>query len=879
MINKYSQVKIYTKSNNLFDKHNILKLFKEQYSGANVVTVVPSATNMINTENVNDEPMFISPLSDLYTLDNIYESFLEKHPDIDRELFYSIDKEVQYKMPPPDNDKKAFFIKYINGSNVLSFKDFSINLNMIKGLTFVHSNPENMGGKSNMFKLFQILMWGKFFKANEYSTYKDIFNRYATTDRCHIEGMISIAGEDYFIRRNFIKKGASITQDFNLYKITEKDADTAILFQDGETYFLDMKKGKKHEDAFYAKNLYGKDANETQKVLKNLVGDIDEFIKVSMFDEFTFNNLLLSQNTERTRVFYNLFLGDVFEKKLQIAKQLYKEFVEKNNLKKNMIDVLNTQNDEYAETITKKTPSVDILTGEIESLTAKKDTLLKQINELNFQIKPIDIDVSTASASNIAVFKEKINSLNRDIESFYTTLSSLDCGGDVGELNTKKSELTKYLNDLTEEKMAFKVDEKLLNAKSTVENIVNRLKSNSFTNDEHFSTMEDTEIALIKEYKEMEAKREYMLNMYKNLSTAKNELVNNLQPDILCPHCNKVISSTQDEINHLDKEINEVIKQGNAIKNTLAALTEKINAVKTKYDDMLLNVNSHIESSISSTNDFFNKRFAEIKTQIQAIDEMLSNHNRKEKTQIEISKKQYEITQLNDTINKIEANKDAILFNEDLKNRINTLSSSVKEIDIQINHTNKTYYELISTIKTLKERIAENKAVIESYETLLIKDKVYSFYVSAHDKDGIVKFLIKKVIPIINDELSYLLAEMDFDAYVEYEDDKYINYYFKRDGQITNLKGISGCERYIVLCALYLINIKFSRLNLSNIIVFDEVFGAIASVNLPHIYGIIDEYRKLFANVFIITHRTDFEIGDAQVIEITKEDNFSTINI
>lgn len=885
MITNKSNIKVYTDAKNAFDKQQIMELFKQKYGkDINVPTIVPVASSP--NQSV-DEPSFISPLSDMYSIEKIYEKYLSENPNIDSLLFYEIDKEIEYKLPKTEPDKKSFAIKYINGVDILSFKEFSINLNMIKGLNFVHSIPENMGGKSNMFKLFQILLWGKFFKANEYSTYKDIFNRYSKTDTCFIEGMISISGEDYFIHRKFIKKGNSISQDFNFYKITEKNPDTAILFQDGQTYFLNIKNVKDDTDVIYAKNLYGKDANETQKVLKTLIGDVDEFIKVSMFDEFTFNNLLLSQNTERTRVFYNLFLGDVFENKLAIAKQLYKDFIEKNKLKNFDVNDVNNEIESFEKSIVDKTPMIDVLKQEIVSLEQKKDVINNNIRELNEKIQPLHygIDTSMTTPQYLQTQLSQKQGIEQKLAELQNALSKLVAENtdniSVEQLNKKRDDYNADLNTLMSEKLTVTVSDEDKAKRDAIEQMVNFLKNDAiYKNSDPLNTFTDDEIKTFNELRTKEIQRNELLNTYKNISNELKNIQDNSNPDILCPHCGENISSiSKSHESDLNKHLNEIKQNGVTLKNEITLLTDKIALYQKKYNNLLKDINTSIDNHIKSRNEYYTKAFEIIKEQIANVNAQLDRYAKIDKLKLDIDENKRKLDVVIETLTKLEKNKEIIRLNGEIKTKIDDEYKKLKEIDSQLMGVNRQLIEVQTEIKTLTQRIDENKKKLKQFESLLEKDRVFNFYITAHDKDGIVKYLIKQVIPIINTELSTLLADNDFEAYVEYEDEKYINYYFKRDGQISNLKGISGCERYIVLCALYLINIKFSRLNLSNIIVFDEVFGAVASVNLPLIYGILDEYRKLFPNVFIITHRNDFEIGDANIIEIEKQDNFSTIQI
>ena len=103
-------------------------------------------------------------------------------------------------------------------------------------------------------------------------------------------------------------------------------------------------------------------------------------------------------------------------------------------------------------------------------------------------------------------------------------------------------------------------------------------------------------------------------------------------------------------------------------------------------------------------------------------------------------------------------------------------------------------------------------------------------------KNGISKLVLSSVIPIINYELARLLDEVcDFDIELEMNNKNEVDFNIIKKNVTKKLKSGSGLETTLASLALRCVLGRISTLPKPNIIVFDEVLGKVANINLDYV--------------------------------------------
>lgn len=211
----------------------------------------------------------------------------------------------------------------------------------------------------------------------------------------------------------------------------------------------------------------------------------------------------------------------------------------------------------------------------------------------------------------------------------------------------------------------------------------------------------------------------------------------------------------------------------------------------------------------------------------------------------------------------------------------------VVKADIRLDelHKEKSGYETektknLSEIKSLNEKIDESNNNIQKIEDEYEKDKVYKKYLEIFGKNGLTKVIMKKMIPVINSELSRLLSESaHFRVEVIVNDKNEVEFdMIDNETQIRKpMVSGSGFEKTIASLALRSVLSKISSLPKPDVMVFDEVFGKVSNENLEKVFEFFDKIKKYFPKIFVITHNELISQWSSKSISITKDNNISKV--
>lgn len=133
---------------------------------------------------------------------------------------------------------------------------------------------------------------------------EEIFNRFTDKDKVSVRGEITIDGEDYIIARTIERKKAK-SGEWNVK--TELD------------FFKKLADGQ-------LQNFTGEQRRETEKFIKNSIGEQEDFLTTILTTATNLEDLLESKPTARGQVLTK-FLGlEFLKKKEETGKELYSEF-------------------------------------------------------------------------------------------------------------------------------------------------------------------------------------------------------------------------------------------------------------------------------------------------------------------------------------------------------------------------------------------------------------------------------------------------------------------------------------------------------------------------------------------------------------------------
>jgi DNA repair exonuclease SbcCD ATPase subunit len=345
------------------------------------------------------------------------------------------------------------------------------------------------------------------------------------------------------------------------------------------------------------------------------------------------------------------------------------------------------------------------------------------------------------------------------------------------------------------------------------------------------------------------------------------------------------LEATENSILHLRDKYSQLNDKVEGLKASIA--DEKVSARVKKLDILSHQIKANL-AAIEGEKEFFTKN-DDCPTCRQLIDkafksEVIAGKDR----QIDEIKEglvklteQYETStkELNDIMSVQNTIQQKSLELHALATNATSLMKYAKDLKKEIESTAETM-STEDTREKLQELIDKNEALIDQYNELVDKEKVYIVALSLLRDDGIKSRIIKQYVPVINKFINKYLAAMDF--FVNFELDENFNETIKsRHRDEFSYASFSEGEKMRINLAVLFTWRAISKLRNSastNLLIMDEVLDGSLDGNGT------DEFLKILSglventNTFIISHKTD-QMYDKfnSVLKFEKHKNFSRI--
>ena len=261
-------------------------------------------------------------------------------------------------------------------------------------------------------------------------------------------------------------------------------------------------------------------------------------------------------------------------------------------------------------------------------------------------------------------------------------------------------------------------------------------------------------------------------------------------------------------------------------------------------------------------------------------DEYEKNKLIKEKYEVSIESCDLKISSLKDKIKRWEEIQDKIQENQKIDSMLIKADVRLDELDLQKNKINTLISNNEFTIKSLEEKIDNNKKTIIKIQEEEEKEKIYKIYLELFGKNGISKIIMKTMMPLINSELQRLMEDSSyFKLEIRISDKNEVEFVMIDNGTGVEKLMVSGSgyERSIAALALRSVLSKICSLPKPNVIVFDEIFGKISNDNLEMVAEFFIKIKEYFDKIFVITHSPLVSQWGDCVVKIKKENNVSKV--
>ena len=731
-----------------------------------------------NGDKISLASDIITNIQDPKFQQSLFKEFLEikKIEDIDFDKLIDIDKRVNAFIDFDTYSKyKPYKIKYLKWDNYLSYgKGNYFDFTKLKGLVLLTGQPENTSGKTTL--AIDLLRFALFGKAEKSPTLDSVFNTYLEEEtEVKVEAGIEIEGCDYVIRRTITRP--------TLKKRTAKSKAKQ------KVEYFRLINGDYEE----IENCEGESGTQTNNIIRETVGNVEDFDLVISATAYSLGNLLRMGQTDKGKLF-SRWLGLMsIEEKEKIAKDLWKKesaqllsnHYNKATLESEITDmktVIDNDNKRIIECQDKLNKSSD----KLENYNKEKIDIIKNRKQIKEELIKIDV----------ATIENRMSLLNTDLTN------------NRGKMSVKKE---RYM----------------------------QIKDSVFDTDAYNKIKEEQRQIEI-EQAELRTK----------ITTLKedNKRIEGLIEKKTCPTCGHEIDLTEQNsfIEKNNALINQMVSKGVENKNKLTKIIEQINIMEVKRSEE--NELNRLKPEMSA-----------IKVQIDNIKLQLN----------ELARQKEEI----------ETNKENIRYNNEIDNKIRLVDENIRVEtrlkEEQIREIQNFKNEVTSYTKQIEERNNVIKKLTEEEKLI----RLWNCYNELVGKNGIIKLVLKRALPILNNEIERLLNGLcDFEVKLSIDDSNKVCIDLIRDGVSMNLEtAASGWENTVSSIALRsaLSNIcVFAR---PNIVTYDEVLAGVSSENAENIFKLFGRILPNYDCIIHICHDTTLQDYHNKTLIVTKENNISKV--
>ena len=453
-----------------------------------------------------------------------------------------------------------------------------------------------------------------------------------------------------------------------------------------------------------------------------------------------------------------------------------------------------------------------------ESLLQEKEAFILQNGELQKEQEKIQQEQKTLS--------DKIQTTQNHLYELVGAKNKIDDSLlkiDITTLDTEIQNLT----------------EKGINKKNEIASIDNEINAINIGN---FST--DAYDAMVNKKTELSSKRSSLLTEYRYIS----QQIDSLKKSEYCPTCGRKLDNVNHDaqISALTVNLSQIETEGKTIANEIEKLTEQITSMAESRDNFLKKSNLSIKKSACEVQ--IEQMRNTLKDRMQLKNDYLKNKEAIDKNnQIDLSIR----------------NEEAIL--QGYKNTVDTNTQYLTNISNKITCNEKSINDIMNMLQKLQEEI-----VIE---------KNWKIYLDMIGKNGITKMVLRKALPIINAQVSYLLSDIcDFNVEISINDKNEVNFLIINDGEISDISSGSGFEQTAAALALRFILAKNSVLPKLSYIVLDEIYGLVADDNLDKMHVLLDKVKSDYQSIIIVSHKDIVKSWCNTIITVSKDNHVSKLS-
>lgn len=763
---------------------NIKTVFADKYGiPVSNITIEKNFKKLLSVNDTALNSENIKNITDVNFHHKLFKVYIEENEitDYDWDAILAIDSMVNNQINFDKYEKgKHYTVKWLDWSNFLSYgKANHFDFTQLHGLVLLNGEPANKSGKSTFaYDLLHFLFFGKTHSGKADDELGQLFNIHLQNEtELKVEGCINIDGTDYIIKRTLKRAGKSkkelrsASQKIEYYRINEV----------GE-----------QEELADIDNLQEESSTATNKVIKEAIGDENDFDLIISANMKDLDELISLKKTDRGRLLSRWIGLSCLEDKNVVAREIWNKKISVGR---------------YCDLYSRET-----LSNEITSLKEESESFAKEVED---------------KKKKVGEAEKTMERYNKDIDRYISDKkkidTTVDTSLDVTTLETKRDNIV----------TSGKADNAL---KEQLEKEVKEITDYEYSDEE---------------YKNLISRKETVVSEISKIKTNIENLRENnkkLQNSEFCPTCGKRFDDWDSKKQHIEEnkaKIKSLIADGVKLDDERKELVTKIEAIDVKRENA--------------------KKKNNLELRISAIETKLVNQR-------------VEYFEIKDKIKKLNDNKEAIKFNNEIDAKVNTLRESIRIEDGVKTRLNNEIVSYTKNIESNEKSIAEKESIIVKINNEEKIEKDWKLYLKLIGKDGISKIVLRNTLPIINAELDRLLGDIcDFTVEVVMNDKNEVDFIMERDGAKCKLSAASGLERTQASLALRVILGNMSMLSHPPFVLFDEILGGVAKENYEDVKRLYDKILPYFDFILHICHLQEWYDYHDQVVTIQKINNISSV--
>jgi DNA repair exonuclease SbcCD ATPase subunit/predicted phosphodiesterase len=251
----------------------------------------------------------------------------------------------------------------------------------------------------------------------------------------------------------------------------------------------------------------------------------------------------------------------------------------------------------------------------------------------------------------------------------------------------------------------------------------------------------------------------------------------------------------------------------------------------------------------------------------------------REKNKTVKSKIEFALKDISYKINEYEENKEAIESLEKLLSEKRNLEKEIKNKNNKITSCEKQTLELVKLMGSYEQRVETLREQKQEYHDLRSSFAAYDLFMRCMHPNGIAYDVIKKKIPVINQEIAKVLANIvDFEIFFESSGNKFDIFIKHPQYDERPIEMASGAEKTMAAMAIRLSLLSVSSLPKGDLFILDEPGTALDEENMEGFIRILELIKVYFKNVLLISHLDSLkDCVDMQIV-IDKKQGYARVN-